>query len=187
MQKWLRYWGWLAIILFLACENDLKEVQKVMDQEAIQYETAKTVELLYSDSAIVRVRLQAPIMVRQLDPSNPRSEFPEGIKVDFYDEYQRAGSYLTSKYAERYSETQLVAVRDSVVWQSKGGDRLETEELYWDERQRKVYTKKFVRNTKPDEIIYGYGFEGEQDFTKWKILAITGRIKVEGLPASEAN
>ena len=51
----------------------------------------------------------------------------------------------------------------------------------WDEKLNKVYTKKFVKITRPGEIIYGYGFEANQDFTRWEINAITGRIKVDGL------
>ena len=60
-------------------------------------------------------------------------------------------------------------------------EQLETEELIWDEKKEKVYSNKFVKITKPDEKIYGYGVEANQDFTRWKINAIEGELKVDGL------
>ena len=70
-------------------------------------------------------------------------------------------------------------MRDSVVWKSVEGDTLETEELFWDERREKIYSNKFVVITRPDEVIYGHGFEADQDFSYSRINAIEGRIKVD--------
>ena len=147
----------LAVILFVfpACENDLAEVQKVIEQGATGREVAYDVELLYSDSAIVRVRVKAPLMYRYLDNNNPRAEFPEGVRVDFYSNSGQTEGYLTSKYAIRFDDLQQVNVRDSVVWQNQRDERLESEELTWDERSRQVSTKKVVKFTRPDEVIFG--------------------------------
>ena len=60
-------------------------------------------------------------------------------------------------------------------------DRLETEELIWDEATEKVYTNKFVIIRRPGEIIYGHGFEANQDFTFSRIRAIEGRLKSDGM------
>ena len=87
----------------------------------------------------------------------------------------------TAKYGVRYPNEGLVIVRDSVVWESMAQEKLETSELRWDEREKKIYTNKFVRITRPDEIIYGHGFEANQDFSYSKIQAIEGRIKVGDL------
>ena len=169
------------IITLASCENDLAEVNQAISQDDLKYETMRDVELLYSDSAILRVKVMGDKMLRYLDTQIPTQEFPEGIEVDFYDLNGRTQSVLTSKYAIRYEKKNEIIVKDSVVWKSKRNERLETEELIWDEKQNKVYTKKFVKITRPEEIVYGYGFEADQDFTRWEINAITGRIKVDGL------
>ena len=172
----------LSAFLFLtSCENDLAEVERMVNKDEIKYETMNDVELLYSDSAILRVKVMGDKMLRYLDVNTPTQEFPVGVNVDFFDQRGRTQSELTSKYAIRFEKKNEIIVRDSVVWESKAGDRLETEELIWDEKSNKVYTKKFVKITRPGEIIYGYGFEANQDFTRWEINAITGRIKVDGL------
>jgi LPS export ABC transporter protein LptC len=164
-----------------SCENDLEEIKSVATPDELKYETMTNVELLYSDSAIIRVKVMGDKMFRYLDINTPRQEFPEGIKVDFFDPSGRTQSELTAKYALRFEKKNEITVRDSVVWESKKNEKLETEELIWDEKINKVYTKKFVKITRPGEIVYGYGFEANQDFTRWEINAITGRIKVDGL------
>ena len=171
----------LAIFFLSACENDLEEIKSVATPEELKYETMKNVELLYSDSAIIRVKVMGDKMFRYLDINTPKQEFPEGIKVDFFDPSGRTQSELTAKYALRFEKKNEINVRDSVVWKSKKMEKLETEELIWDEKLNKVYTKKFVKITRPGEIVYGYGFEANQDFTRWEIHAVTGRIKMDGM------
>ncbi len=165
--------------LLWSCQNELSDIQKVTPREEAFREVARDVSLLYSDSAVVRVRVEGPVMVRYLDKSNLREEFPEGLKVHFFGSRDKVNSVLTSKFAVRYENKQEITVRDSVVWISKAGEKLETEELIWDEKNKKVYSNRYVRITNEEEVIYGYGFEANQEFTEWRITQIEGRIGVE--------
>lgn len=72
-----------------------------------------------------------------------------------------------------------VVVCDSVVWKSVEGDILEIEEFFWDECWEKIYFNKFVVIIWLDEVIYGYGFEVDQDFFYFCINVIEGCIKVD--------
>lgn len=163
---------------FVACENDIAEVQKYVSKDLVAVETAKEIEMLYSDSAVVKVRVISPTMVRHLDRNEPRQEFPDGISMEFLSPNHRTTSRMTAKYAVRFEKEDKVVMRDSVVWLSEKNETLETEELIWEESNDKVYTKKFVVIRKAEEIIYGHGFESNKDFTEWRINAIQGRKKV---------
>ena len=154
----------VLLITLFSCKNDLEEIDKVINREMIAVETAKEVSMLYSDSAMVRVRIEGPTMLRHLDKENPRQEFIDGVKVVFFTYGEKVESTLTAKYALRMEKKNEIIVRDSVVWESNKGEKLETEELIWEERKEKIYTKRFVTITKPDEIIYGYGFEAKPGF-----------------------
>jgi len=164
-----------------ACKNDLAEVEALVSSFNTQVETAKDVEILYSDSARIKVRIQGATMLNHLDRSEPRQEFPDGVVVSFYGPEGEVASTLTAKYGVRFQSKGLVIVRDSVVWQSIENEKLETEELQWDEREKKIFTNKFVVITRPDEIIYGHGFEADQDFRYSRINAIEGQIKADNL------
>ena len=184
----LRIWR-APLVLLLAgaawllggCKNTVEDVNDLVSKFDTQVETAKDVEILYSDSAQVRVRITGPTMLYHLDRREPRQEFPDGVSVDFFGPEGAITSQLDARYGLRMENRNEVIVRDSVVWQSVEGEKIESEELIWDERQRKIYTNKFVVITRPDEIIYGHGFEADQDFTYSRINAIEGRLKVDDL------
>ena len=177
----INYFLLFALLFFFACENDLEEVNKVVSKGAINEELIKDFQTFYSDSAVVRVKVSGPIMIRHLDRRNPHQEFTEGLQIDFFGPQKKTQSKLTAKYGIRYEHKKEIIMRDSVVWKSKKGETLETEELIWDDRKQKVYSTKFVKITTPEEKIYGYGFETDKDFTRWKIKQVEGILKVDGI------
>lgn len=182
MQK-IGYWLLIVVYcsLITACNDPIGEKRQVFTDGDVAIEVARDVEILYSDSAIVRVRVTGPLLHNYTDRENPRQEFPAGVKIEFLEPNLSVRSTLTAKTAVRYQEKGRIIARDSVVLVSAQQEKLETEELIWDEKTAKVFTEKFVKVTKPGEIIYGYGLEAEQDFSYWKITVPKGRIKVEQL------
>ncbi|HRI58102.1 MAG TPA: LPS export ABC transporter periplasmic protein LptC, partial [Saprospiraceae bacterium] len=176
---------WLLVIgywlLVSGCTDPEEGKRQVFTENDVAVEVGRNVEILYSDSAIVRVRVTGPLLHNYNDRENPRQEFPSGVKIEFLEPDLSIRSTLTAKSAVRYQEKGQIIARDSVKLVSVKQEKLETEELIWDEKTAKIYTEKFVKVTKPGEIIYGYGLEAEQDFSYWKITVPKGRIKVEQL------
>ena len=179
---WPKTAAWIfGISAALGCTDSIKETRQVFTQNDVAVEIGREVEILYSDSALVRVRVTGPVLHNHSSPEKPRQEFPEGIQMDFISPDLSVRSVLTAKTATRYQEEGKIIVRDSVVLTTVKQEKLETEELIWDERTGKIRTEKFVKVSQPGEIIYGFGLEAEQDFSYWKILVPKGRIKVEQL------
>lgn len=162
----------------------MAEIHRLFSEEDTKKEVGTQVEILYSDSAILKVKVKAPTLERYTSRTDPREEFPNGLRVDFFDERGKPNGKLTSKNGTRYEKKGLMIVRDSVVWESENNERLETEELTWDDKLQKVYTNKYVIIRRPGEIIHGYGFEANQDFTNSRIRAVQGRIKVNEIGES---
>lgn len=172
---------WLLVLVAAACSDPIKETRQVFTQDDVAVEVGKEVEILYSDSAVVRVRVTGPVLHNYSGREKPRQEFPEGIRMDFLNSDLSVRSVLVAKTATRYQIEGKIIARDSVVLTTVKQEKLETEELIWDEKTAKIHTDKFVKVTQPGEIIYGFGLEAEQDFSYWKILVPKGRIKVEQL------
>jgi LPS export ABC transporter protein LptC len=49
------------------------------------------------------------------------------------------------------------------------GNRLETEELYWDRKNAKVSSDVFVRLTRGEDVITGIGFESDPNLERYEI------------------
>ncbi|MCB0525138.1 MAG: LPS export ABC transporter periplasmic protein LptC [Lewinellaceae bacterium] len=182
MNRGLFHMMLLGILLSLfACDDKDKELRQIFTEDDVAIEVAHDVEILYSDSAIVRVRVTGPLLYNYTDRENARQEFPQGIRMDFMQADFSVRSTLTARNAIRRQDKGLITARDSVVLTTIKEEKLETEELIWDEKSGKVYTEKFVKVTQPGEVIYGFGLEAEQDFSYWRILVPKGRIKVNQL------
>ena len=180
LDRLLKITGLTCLLLVTwYCDKALPVVD-LQDLDA-SVERAEDIQIIYSDSAQLKVTVDAPTMLTHVTNNDVNQEFIDGVLVKFYDAYGNTSSRLTAKWGMRYDRQKKVIVRDSVVWRSFRGEMIESNELIWEETEQKVYTKKFARITRPDEIIYGYGFEADQDFRNARINAVTGRIKVEDI------
>lgn len=64
----------------------------------------------------------------------PYSEFPEGVKVEFYDQ-DRHKNTVQAKYGIIYPSADIVELRDSVVLTTYDGKKLNTAQLFWDQKK----------------------------------------------------
>jgi len=166
----------LSVAFFSACENDLSEVNRLTGSAEKSIEIITDVEILYSDSARMKVRITGDTLIRYLTTPNGRDVFPHGVKFEFYNDSGQVSSTLTAKKAERLMKKQQVICSDSVLLKSVNGEEIFTNELIWDEPKKIVFTEKFVRLSKPNEVIYSYGFRSNQDFTRYEIKAVSGKL-----------
>ena len=162
----------LVLVLFiLSCSTDIAEVNAITDHEIFKQEEAKFVTILYSDSAVVKVRITADKMVRHLAKTNPRDEFPEGIFVEFLGSNGQVYSWLEADRAIRYDKTNEVIAQGNAKFYNKKKETLTSTELTWDEDKSILRTNKFVQITQPmrGDTSYGYGFEANEMFTLFTI------------------
>jgi LPS export ABC transporter protein LptC len=175
--------GFLFSILFClfcasSCTNDIETINNVVISDTLPVETAKDIEVIYSDSGNVQIWLKGPVYKRYTGKENTMV-FPEGIEVIFYDPGMVVKSTLTAKYAIIYENKKLMEARNDVVVKSvEKSESLQTEKLSWDERSKRIFSNEFVRITTKDKVLFGQGFESDQQFNNWTIQRPTGSIAV---------
>lgn len=161
----------LLALLAVGCGKDLKDPDKEKKHIGPFRETYNVLTL-YSDSAKVLIKLQAPL---QEDFENGDMIFPDGIGVEFYEQGSIVTSTLRANYGKQERNKDLYLVRGNVVVHNiKKQEKLETEELYWNKAKAQIYTDKFVKITTPEEILMGHGLQANQDFSNYKIKKVTG-------------
>lgn len=165
-------------LLFTACVNDVKEVDEATRLAEPGVERGKNIELFYSESGYVKVRVTAPSVTRY-NTEDPYSEFNDGLQVDFYNDSLRVTSHLTANYGVRYESQLKTILRNDVQVVNENNEHLSTEELIWDERKHIIYSDKFVKITTPDQVLYGEGMEADEQLTKYVIKKPQGTIKTD--------
>ena len=176
-MKWLAFIG--SLVFIFSCTNNIKDVDNIVTTKNSKADVATNVEILYSDSAVVKVRILSPTMKRYTIKGESYDEFTDGLKVEFLDKNKRITSWLVSDYALRKDREKKIYVEKNVVLYNKQNDKLETDELVWDEGAKEVYTSRPVKISQPSkgDTSFGYGFRADQEFTRFEIKRKFSAIK----------
>ena len=176
------FFALLVAGFFVQCRQtptsaELEEMIK--QEENMSVEEAQDVTIRYTDSAILKATIQAPLLIRYPEKKEPYTEMPKGLFATFYDELGQEDSRLSAAYGISYETRKLIKLTDSVRVVNKKGEELKSEELYWDQKAKKIYTNTFVRIVRNGETLRGDGFESNETFTKYRILRPAGPVTVQ--------
>lgn len=154
----------LSIITLFACEGNYKNVQKLSLKDGAPVTEGKMINLFYTDSGKVVTNLMADKLKDYSNFQFPYQEFPEGVEVHFFEADKK--STIVSEYAIRYTQTELVDLRQNVVLTTADGNVLEAQQLYWDQKNQWVFTNEPYRITFNDGSYNdGARFDANEDFT----------------------
>ncbi len=167
-----------SIVSLSSCNNSLEEAKLIVSRANVNIEKGKDVQINYSDNGVVRIQASGPTATR-FNTEKPYLEFPDGIKILFYNSAREVESTLTAKHATAVENSHSMTARDSVVVVNNKGEVLNTDELIWDEEKKIIYSNSFVKIATKDEILYGNGMIANENFTDYTIKHITGTIKVK--------
>lgn len=171
------------LLFWVACKSDIETINALTQELNLPDQSGKNVEFQLTDSGRLVVIFRAPLAERYMntpDERGPYKVFPEGIEVEFYNDAGLLESTIIAGYAEHWEEESLWRARDSVVARNLiSGERLDTEELYWNEKDKKIYSQVFTKITNEDGIYFGEkGFESDQDLENYKLIGSRGDVVV---------
>jgi len=162
----------IAVLLtMLSCANDMAVINKFIDAEIEPDIFGENVEILYSDSARLQMKMVTPLMKEYSSATEQRREFPQGLHVWFYEKTGELKAEITANWARHDLITEIWEARNNVVITNIEGRKLETEQLFWDRQRGIVYSEKYTKVTSQDgQIATGDKFTARQDFSSWKLI-----------------
>lgn len=166
----------LAMTVFFGCESNFKAVQKNNFTEFIPGGEADSVNLKYTDSGAIQVVLISSKMLDYSNVSFPFTEFPKGIYLTVYDKKAKKTN-VTAKYAVSYVKTSIIDLRKKVVILSEDGQKLETEQLFYDQKNQWFYTEKKFKFSDAKGVSYGQGIDFSKDFKIINSQKIEGEVE----------
>lgn len=172
------FFVFLFVGLFGCTELETSAYINKKRDSIVTKEYAEKISIDYTDSGKIRARVFSPLLVAVKQIQRPYMEMNKGLKVDFYEADGDIQSYLTAEYGISYPDEKRIIVRRDVEILNVKGERLNTEELIWDQVRGRIFTDKNVTITTKDQIIMGVGLESNQSFSDWEILNVTGTLNV---------
>ena len=167
-----------AALGLASCENNMSTITLITSSDKTPLAVEDNASIFYTDSAKTKFHLTAK-RIENYGGSDPYVIFPKGINIDFYDDSSNVNGHLDANYAIRHDNSKLMEADNNVSVLNKKGEKLNTEQLFWDANHHKIYTNKFVRIKTEKQIIYGDGLTSNEDFTQYKITNIRGTIQLD--------
>lgn len=179
-SKHILYLMLLLVIFQISCSNPKQEeIEAVEDRSKIPGLTVNKVTTVISDSGRTKYRIAAEEMKVFDRSSEPYWEFKRGIYFERFDEKMKIDANFRSDYAKYLERKKLWEFKGKVKAIDQEGKMLETEQLFWDENDKRLYSDKYVKITLPNNVMEGgMGFEADERMTWWKIKRVQGDMYI---------
>lgn len=176
MKNWIQYI--IIGISFTSCKNDPDALKKLADPENIYVEVSEDIRLLHKEQGYTSAIITAPVLNRYTKNEN-KITFPKGLQIELY-QNDLMTAVIQAGYGERDESTKIMKASDGVTIINYKHEKMESEDMIWNESLAKINIEGKVKVTTPTDIIQGYGLESDDKFSNYKMSKITGILKVVG-------
>jgi len=168
----------LMITLLFSCEDNTSTLKQINSFNDSPVGIAYNIRMTYTDSAVVKAVLTAPVNLDYSHLSFQYSEFPDGLKVIFYDQENKENTVLAD-YGILYNQTKIVDLQGNVILLSHDGSRLETDQMYWDAAKEWLFTEQPFTFENSDYNLAANRLDTNKEFSKFQTGKLSGTIAVE--------
>ncbi len=154
----------VAFVVF-SCKGKLGEADSINLEEA-PVQTVDDMFIVQTKNGKIQMRAEAPLMERYERDTLSFELFPEGFFVYGYTDDEKLETEIVADNARhlKYKDGResWEAFGNVVVKNLIKQEVMETDTLYWDQKNEKIYTHCYVRMYSPDGFMQGYGMESDQ-------------------------
>lgn len=159
----------------LSCSEKEQDLMKGnFDPEKFATMTTTDVSTLISDSGVVRYKIESPLWLVYDQAKEPRWDFPKGVHLEKYNDMFRVEAEVRCDSAKYFKDAQLWRLDGYVEITNMAGEKFLTPQLYWDQRQQKLYSDSFIHIERQGRIIEGYGFNSNERMTQYEVRKVMG-------------
>jgi LPS export ABC transporter protein LptC len=170
----------LVLLFIVSCSKEKPDkISAIKDRAAMPKLHATDITTVISDSGITRYRISTPRWDVYDKSSHPYWEFPKGINFERFNLDMKVDANIHSQYAKFNENEKIWELKGKVKIINLQGDLFETEHLFWNQNQERIYSDTIVKVTKAQGIINAVAFESNQSMTKYSFKKATGPIVVQ--------
>ena len=167
----------ITMALFISCGDSSQALMEIYADLQEPLGTASNIRMVYTDSIKIQAILTAPKHVDYTNLSFRYAEFPEGLKVIFFDDLERENE-VVADYGILYNDTKLIDLKGNVRLQSHDGSVLTTSQLFWDAENEWLFTEQPFTFQDQDYNFNALRLDTNKDFTKFQTGNLIGTIAV---------
>ena len=154
----------VAFVVY-SCKGKLGETDALF-MEDTPMQTVDDMCVVHSENGKIQMRMEADLMQRFEKDTLSFEYFPEGFNVYAYTEEGLLETHIKSDKAKhlKYKDGREFweAFGNVVIKNLIKSEVMETDTLYWDQKNEKIFTHCYVKMYSPSGLMQGYGMESDQ-------------------------
>jgi LPS export ABC transporter protein LptC len=159
-----------SVLFAAACgSSEMPPAPQEIDGNVVPTMVTDSVNSFVSDSGITRYHIVAPTWLMFDEADEPYWLFPKGLDMQRYDDDMHVTATLVCDTARYYTRLKLWRLDRNVRMRNLQGDKFLTEQVYWNQTQRKVYSDSFIHIERIDRTLEGIGFVSNEQMTSYTI------------------
>ena len=174
LKKWFSVF---TVIVIISCDDGSSTIMQINQFNENPIGIAYDIRMTYTDSAVVKAILTAPVNLDFTHLSFKYSEFPEGLKIIFFNSNNDENT-LVADYGILYNQTKIVDLQGNVVLLSHDGSRLETDQMYWDAEKEWLFTEQTFTFKNINYDMAAIRLDTNKEFSKFQTGKLTGTMLV---------
>lgn len=164
--------------LLLSCRNDMEKI-RLFDPQNLPQQNLDTVKAIRSMNGKKQMILLAPKVVTYDKPER-KTVYPEGIRMQIFDNGDRVAASIKADYALSLDEKKTVEARKNVVIiDFRSGDTSYLNSIVWNSAEHRIYSNDTVKSVNGARVTYGDGFESDDEFVSPRIIRQRGTMTIE--------
>lgn len=159
----------LACTFVFSCKGDKDKIaESTYDPETVPSVETKNDTIYITDSGRIRFKVIAETILMFDKAKEPFNLLPDSAYLEEYDTLMNVVTTLRADSVWNYTRKKLWKLRGNVKIVNVEGKTFDSEELFWDEKEGKIYSNLYVVINEPNEAtIRAYGFESNQSMTEY--------------------
>lgn len=179
--------AFLSIAIFfslMSCEDDLT---KNVGKKKLNFpsQVINGANIVQRDSGFVKIRATAALIEKYELIDTPYIVARKGIYIEFFDKKKpQTPGTIKAKYAKIVEKKQFYEARGNVKIVTNEGQTFATQSVFWDKKNKKMYTSDtvFVTDKDGSTLVGANGMTAKDDFSEYTFFNNSGDIATKKIP-----
>ncbi|MCQ2095298.1 MAG: LPS export ABC transporter periplasmic protein LptC [Bacteroidaceae bacterium] len=159
-----------VMLVFQSCESkDTGDVPAIYNRQQLPVLKSKAVSTLISDSGIISYKIIAEDWFIYDQTSPTYWSFEKGLFLEKFDRSFHVEAFISCDTAYYYDVNQIWELRGRVVAKNVKGETFKTSLLYWNQRERRFHSTRYMEIDGLEQDLSGYDFSSNESMTEYII------------------
>lgn len=178
--------GCAVFFALTSCEEDLAAANK-KKKTNFPSEIIHNAKMIRRDSGVVSLRLNAPLIEKYSLIDSPYVEARKGLYLEYFDKKKpKVPGKIWAKYAKYNVLKDFYEAKGNVKILTNEGQTFATQKIYWDKKNRKMFTSDtvFVTDKDGSTLVGANGMVAKDDFSEYMFYNNSGSFPAKQIPAA---